>query len=146
MDWKSLLPSIVGGLIVAVGWIVSHYFNKSRDIAAEKRKLRISYLLEAYRKLEVASNSDNPHQTEAAMESAIADIQLLGTPAQVELVQKLARQFADEGVVSFDQLLQNLRQELRRELELEAVDGKLVFFRISRSHRGSRKIPSNPVT
>jgi hypothetical protein len=133
MDWKALTPAIVGALIVAVGWVVSHYLNKSRDIAAEKRKTRISFLIEAYRRLEDAGNrplrKGSKHVTD--IESALADIQLLGTPKQVDLARSCGLQFSKNGTVKFDPLLHDLRNTLRQELDLEAVDNTLTFFRIA---------------
>jgi hypothetical protein len=132
MDWKALAPATVGALIVAIGWVVSHYLNKSRDIAAEKRKTRIAFLIEAYRRLEYSGNRpllrDSRHVSD--IESALADIQLLGTPTQVDQARNIGLQFSKNGTVKFDPLLHDLRNTLRQELDLEAVDNTLAFFRI----------------
>jgi hypothetical protein len=63
------------------------------------------------------------------MESAVADIQLFGTPRQVELVQELLTTFADRGDVSMDSLLQDLRRDLRSELNLDPVPEKTLHLR-----------------
>jgi hypothetical protein len=79
MDWK-LFAQLAGTIVVAVlaGWF-GHYLSARRDVANERRKLRISYLLEAYTKLEGASNRDDLKSHWSQFESAIADIQLLGS-------------------------------------------------------------------
>lgn len=48
--------------------------------------MRIEYLLSACRRLEHASNRQMTESDEAALEEAISDIQLLGSPHQVEMV------------------------------------------------------------
>lgn len=129
----SVLPVIFGTLAVIVGWPVVHFFNLRREIAAEKRKLRVSYLLEAYRKLENSAHRPLHAGSEhtQAIESAIADIQLLGTPQQVGLAQEFALGFARDGTASLDPILQSLRGNLRRELDLEPFNPVLKFLRIS---------------
>jgi hypothetical protein len=112
MDWK-LFAQLAVTLVVAVlgGW-VGHYFSARRDVANERRKLRISYLLEAYRRLEGASNRDDPKTSWPQFESAIADIQLLGSPHQV----LLARQFAHDMVQNQNGSLYDLIFDLRQSL------------------------------
>ena len=132
-DWGSVIPVILGTIAVMAGWPIVHHFNLRREIAADKRKLRVSYLLEAYRKLENAGNRSIRTESEhaRAIESAIADIQLLGTPAQVNLAQEFAIDFANNGTASLDMILQSLRASLRAELELEEVGEILKFLRTS---------------
>lgn len=132
MDGQTALPVIVGTVAVIAGWPIVHYFNLRREIAAEKRKLRVTYLIEAYRRLEDAGNrpitkgSTHIH----GIETAIADIQLLGTPEQVSLAHAFTVEFSETGSGLFDPILHSLRKSLRNELELEPVDEKLKFLRI----------------
>ena len=63
------------------------------------------------------------------IESAIADIQLLGTKHQVELAVEFTKVFVSKKSASLDDLLQDLRNSLRVELELENVRPKLTFLR-----------------
>jgi hypothetical protein len=132
MDWKTIIPAVIGGLIVIIGWAVSHYLNKSRDIAAEKRKLRTTFLLEAYRRLERVAERKTSQKPSAIedIESAMADIQLLGTPKQVLLAHNFAMDLVNEKNASLNELLSNLRDSLRNELDLEVVDIELKFLRI----------------
>ena len=68
---------------------------------------------------------------ERKLESAVADIQLFGTPRQVDLVQRFACDFAAKGGASLDELLADLRTDLRAELNLEAVPENVVHLRIT---------------
>ena len=68
-----------------------------------------------------------------ALESAVADIQLLGSPDQVRLARQFALEFATKGKASLDPLLESLRSELRRELALTPLDEGITFLRIVRN-------------
>lgn len=57
----------------------------------------------------------------------MADIQLLGSKRQAEL----AREMAAEGRADPDPLLRLLRDDLRREMSLEALSGKPIHLRVS---------------
>lgn len=127
MDWKLFIQLIATFLIAALGWCVAHYFTTRRDLANERRKLRIAYLLEAYRKLENASNREPINWP--LFESAIADIQLLGSTHQVSLARQFAIAMGKNGTASLDELIFDLRQSLRSELELEPVSEKVVYMR-----------------
>jgi hypothetical protein len=129
MDWK-LFAQLAVTLIVAVlgGW-AGHYLSMRRDLAAERRKLRVTYLLEAYRRLEGASNRDDAKRCWPELESAIADIQLLGSPGQVALARRFAIEMASDSAASLDGLIFDLRQSLRTELELEPVKENVIYLR-----------------
>ena len=63
-------------------------------------------------------------------EAAMADIQLFGTKRQIELSQKIAREFAEKKTVLMDDLINDLREDLRELLKLEKLPPKsLVIIR-----------------
>jgi hypothetical protein len=128
MDWKLFLQLTVTLAIAVVGGWLGHHFSARRDLANERRRLRVSYLLEAYRRLEGASNR-NVSTFWPELESAIADIQLLGSPYQVSLARQFAKEIAAERNASLDELIFDLRQSLRSELELEPVVSQIVYLR-----------------
>ncbi len=83
-----LTPSLAA-LVAALGGMIAHGLNVTRDRASKRRELITAYLLEAYRRLEAAENREDKTEEQAvAFESAIADIQLLGSPAEVEAISK----------------------------------------------------------
>lgn len=131
MDWKLFAQLIATFLIAALGWWAAHALTSKRDIANERRKQRLAYLLEAYRKLESCANPHDPTTIWAAFESAMADIQLLGTARQVELAQKVAHSVANNRGkgASLDELLFEIRQSLRAELQLEHIETKPLVVR-----------------
>ena len=123
----------VPALIAVLGWFIAHQFNAYRDRVNKKRELRIQYLLEAYRRLESVIN--RPTQTEEQKlryESAMADIQLLGTPEQANLAARCMTEQAEKGTANIDDLLNLLRKDLRAEIRLAGEIGKIVMLRFDR--------------
>ena len=117
--------------VVIASWFVVHYLAGKRDQANKRRDLRVQYLIEAYRRLEFAGNRPLTEEVAPEFEKAVADIQLFGTPKQVELAQAFALGFAKNGTHPLDPLLNELRQELRKELNLEAVQPTIKYLRIT---------------
>lgn len=146
MDWK-LFTQLAVTLVIAVlgGWL-GHFLSARRDLANERRKLRVAYLLEAYRKLESASNRDDLTLYQSNFESAIADIQLLGSAYQVSLAWQFADEMARNQTASLDPLIFDLRQSLRSELELEPVSQSVIYMRFRDNHRnpGTATPPTSP--
>lgn len=129
--------AIVAGVAVAVvGWLVNEYFSRR----AARRNLRIEYLLSAFRRLEYASNRRMTLAHQAAVEEAVSDIQLLGSPDQVRQAIEFAQEFAGNQQADTEPLLLDLRASLRKELQLEAVPPKRVWLRFD----NSSEQPSGP--
>lgn len=116
---------------VLLSGYVAYITSVRRDRLSKQRDLRTQYLLEAYRRLESATNRPPGSPADfRALESAIADIQLLGSPEQVHLAKKFTLDFAGSGAASFNQLLEDLRRELRKELALPPLDESIAFLRV----------------
>lgn len=133
MKIELLFPLSVTTLVVISGWYFVHRFNIARDRSNKKRDLQIQYLLEAYRRLERASNRPKNFDNDHELESAIADIQLFGTVEQVKLAEKFSFDIAQNNHASTDELLINLRTELRKELGLEQVNPEIVYLRLDKN-------------
>ena len=114
-----------------IGWIVVYIFAIRQNTQIKKKEVTIEYLIQAWGKLEKASNrKDNRYNTE--IETAIADIQLFGTNRQIELAQQFAEEIARNKESSALDLLVLLREDLRKELKLERVPKKFKFVRFSK--------------
>lgn len=129
LDWRLFAQLLVTVVVALAGGWLGHRLAARRDMLNERRKLRVTYLLEAYRKLEDAGNRNDPDRTWPLFESAIADIQLLGSPTQVELARRFALDMAQRHTALLDPLVNDLRQSLREELELPAVYETVVYLR-----------------
>jgi hypothetical protein len=125
------LKYLVPALVAVVGWLVAHRFSAYRDRQNKRRDLRVEFLIEAYRRLESVTNRPKKTEEQAlAFESAIADIQLLGTPDQVNALLKYIQEFTagSGGGGDITEVLKLLRADLRNELSLRgAVQDALVF-------------------
>ena len=131
-NWSLLVPMLITTCVAIIGWWVVHRFSAVRDRANKRRDLRVQYLIDAYRKLENASNRTESIVNYAKeFESAIADIQLFGSPEQVLLARTFALDFASNGTAPLDPLLDSLRKDLRRELKLPAVENRITYLRIT---------------
>ena len=130
MKTELLVPLLITTFVAISGWYIVHWLNMARDRANKKRDLQIQYLIEAYRRLERASNRAKNFENNTELESAIADIQLFGTVDQVNLAQKLSFDIAHNSHASTDDLLKDLRAELRKELRLQEVSPEIVYLRL----------------
>lgn len=134
MNLSFFLPLAVTVALAIMGWWAVHRLSLNRDQENKRRDLRTQYLLEAYRKLERSANrGDLVREYAEELESALGDIQLLGTENQVYL----AREFSVSKDLTM--LLADIRSELRRELKLEPLTGPPVAYRFPKD---SGKRPS----
>jgi hypothetical protein len=110
----AILALISTILIAVAGWIFSH--DQARRAA--KRNMRISYLLDAYPRLDAAAGRPLTTEPARGLEAALSDIWLLGSPSQVKLTEQLIKTWTVEGSFDSTPLLLDLRISLRRELLL----------------------------
>jgi len=128
INWQLLIPLLVTTLVAVAGWIVGHRLNAERDLQNKRVELRIRYLLEAYRNLEASIETEVSRKNLDVLEAAISDIQLLGSPEQVDKVLAWSSQFAKTGTqkdVNLQDLLEDLRTSLRQDLGLRPIDRKI---------------------
>jgi hypothetical protein len=136
MDQTIIISNIITALTAGfISAIIVHRLTIYRDLKNKRDELRIKYLIDAYRKLESVSNRDQPSSKEFQstvheFETAIADIQLFGTERQIKLCQSIASEFAEKRSVLLDDLLEDLRIDLRELLKLERLSSsKLIHLR-----------------
>lgn len=131
--WAPLLGPMFAVVIAVLGWYVAHRLNISRDRTIKRNDMIIQYLLEAYRRLELAANRKNKtEEINTAFESAVADIQLLGSPDQISEITNFIYAQAESEGASIDNVLSLLRNDLRKELKLPTVEGPPKIFRFIR--------------
>ena len=138
MDWKFFAQLAATGVVTVLGWWVVNFYSKRRDIENDRRKLRTEYLVEAYRRLESAAHREGRQKEfEDRLESAVADIRLLGTAKQADLASRFATDMAEKGIAYTDDLLRDLRGSLRSELKLEPLTKSNRVFRFYDKERVS---------
>ncbi len=132
-----LLGPLIAASVAVIGWYMAHRFNTARDRTNKRNDMITQYLLEAYRRLEMAANREDKTEEQAiAFESAIADIQLLGSHAQISKTIQYLHAHASSKGGTIDQVLCLLRNDLRKELGLSPVEEPPIIFRFVRDWGG----------
>lgn len=121
--WEPLIPlasAIVGALI---GGVIVHKLTLRREALSARRDQRVSFLLDAYRKLIDASEREvlGPRRRDN-LESALADIMLLGGAREIEATERFQLDFVEGRGSSLTPVIEALRNSLRMELGLPEVE------------------------
>lgn len=114
-----LLSAVLGAV---VGGFVVHRLTLRREVLGAQRTQRVAFLLDAYRKLLDAS--ERPRITPERrdnLESAFADIMLLGGPDEIAAAHRFEVEFVQNRAGSLDPVITALRDNLRRELGIVPV-------------------------
>ncbi len=120
--------SIIGILIIVVGWFVGYFLSKRQDVINKRKEIRINYLINAWKLIEESANRKDGKMNKN-LEVAVADIQLFGSKKQIELMQKFVDEFTKNKSADTLELLIDLRKDLREELNLEKVPNIFKFLR-----------------
>ncbi|SOD18918.1 hypothetical protein SAMN06297164_1915 [Nitrosomonas ureae] len=126
-----LLPLFVTTLVAIAGWYIVHRMASNRDRINKKRDLRVKYLIEAYQAIESACSRGENAPYRERLERAVGDVQLFGNSEQVQLAKKFSTDMESTTFGDPRSLLVALRDDLRRELNLEPVKGEIWHFRIT---------------
>ena len=144
LTMELVLTSLATTIIIVMGWYVAHRLSSTRDLANKRREPQVNYLIEAYRRLESASNrGPSTNESFIEVEKAMADIQLFGTATQVKLVHDFCSEFVEKRTGLLDPLLNDLRKSLRKELNLESVPLNTVFLRYDQNSNQVTDVPQN---
>ena len=122
---------LVAVIVAIAGWFVGSWLNAARDRANKQREIRLGYQIETYRRLALAAQRKPEPGSKyfRDMEAAVADIQLFGTESQIRAVNAFLQEWKANNKGSFNDLLRDLRNDLRKELELSPVPGDVQWFR-----------------
>ena len=139
IDWRLALTIGIPGILVVAGWFFVHGLNARRDLVQRRREARIRALETAYIRLAKASNRPLTNELLDDLELFVSEIQLYGTPAQVEMMGRLVEAFKiPNNRVDFDPLLKDLRDGIREELALERLRGPVWWLRLGRKEKTER--------
>lgn len=132
MNFSLLIPLLVTAAVAVIGWFVGHHFSSKRDRENKQRDIRISYLIQAYRDLDMAASRPSNSEQFKKLEAAFHDIQLFGTDSQLSELHAATERWKSAGGTDLNRLLCDLRDDLRKELNLEKTNAPLVFFRAAK--------------
>lgn len=106
------------------GWIVSHLLSNRREILQKRREIRIKYLREAYLKLaDCADNGKSFRENIMQIQQSFNDIQLFGNENMDNLITESINNLNTQGTLPLDDILRDLRNEIREHLKLNKIDG-----------------------
>lgn len=129
------LTYITTALGIIIPSIAASYFTYLRvnknNLKQEKQKLILNYLTESFRKLALAvqrpPKDGSPYFRD--LESVVADIQLFGTKSQVDTILEFLDEWKKHNQGNLNNMLDKLRNELRKELGLTAIEAGIRWFR-----------------
>jgi hypothetical protein len=122
---------VIGSLIVVIGWFSSHHFSLKRDAKNKRKDLVLNFLINSYRTLtnDISDRDLNHYERQYKFESLISDLQLFGSKKQVELARTIAVEKRTQSNSNLDLLINDLKDSLRKELNLENTDGNVENIR-----------------
>ena len=125
-DWTISFGNLLSALLIAIGWIVANRLSSQRDFKNKKREIRTQYLMNAYKIIASSANRENKENENKEFEIAIEQVQFLGTEQQVLLLETAIKSR------NFTPLLEDLRKDIRIELELETIPEGIKHFRFDK--------------
>ncbi len=130
IEWRIVISVGIPAVIAILGWFLGHWLNSRRELSNKRREIRLAGLETAYKRISHASLRDLTPEDETELERFVSEIQMYGTPHQIDLMTDMVKAFNDKKPeVSFDALLVDLRDTLRKELKLEPVSGPVWWLR-----------------
>lgn len=131
-DLIDIIKFLTTALIVVLGWLAGHFFTSKRDKSNKKRELTIQHLINAYSVLtNEVSHREQTTERQEKLERIITEIQLFGSTEQASLAKQLANDVAAGLEFELDPLINSLRTDLRKQLELEAINGNVTWLRFN---------------
>lgn len=141
IDGKLLATLLVTSAVTIIGWFAAHELATWRDRINKQREHRIEYLVEAFRRLAKAMHHPRLYEVAEEVQSAVADIQLFGSKDQIVRVESFVKELSANQEASLDELLTELRNDLREELRLPRVGGLIWWLRIERKSHNTDHLP-----
>ena len=142
MNLQLTVPLLVTTLVAIAGWLAGHHFSALRDRRNRLLDLKTEFLLSVHRRLERSVGKVVTRASADDIESAIADLQLMGSPDQARMAREYVKAWGgrDLGGISVGPLLEELRNSLRRDFDLDLIADPIEHFRLH-VHEGESGTP-----
>lgn len=138
------LDIFISSLVIVIGLFIGNQLQTNRDLANARRERITEMRVKAFQGLTKAYNH-SPLEVKEYIQSALIDIQLLGTPDQARKVELFVKKTMERKTIdwdAFDILVEDLRKDLRKELELPGIEGKVWWIRILENQEAANKANS----
>jgi hypothetical protein len=136
MDFlEHILIALITVSAAIYGWFKVHRLNSERDRELKRREIITKHLIDAYRLLanDIVHRDPSP-ETDLKLEMFITDLQLFGSDYQIKLTKKLTDDVVKGGYFSVNELLVDLRNSLREELNLSPIEGRVTWLRYDKKN------------
>ncbi|PCJ24810.1 MAG: hypothetical protein COA97_09130 [Flavobacteriales bacterium] len=127
LDYLKIFTAIV---LAVLGWLAGHYLTSQRDKKNKSREISVKHLIDAYLILttEIVQRPDSESKNRK-IENVISEIQLFGSKKQVELAKILADEVSEGKNFQLDFLINSLRDDLRKQINLKSIEGNVRWLR-----------------
>lgn len=137
---------MVTAILVVTGWAVSHRSALRQNIAEKRRETRVTHLRTAYLTLCEAADHGLSNENEARFQRALNDIQLVADAGHYHLLDRFVEELEARQGADIDELLAQLRDGIRRELDLPPMPGPRLWVRLKPRATDSSPEPSSGST
>jgi len=127
IDYIKIITTII---LAVIGWIIGHLLTNRINQKQKRRELSTEHLVNAYRILtnEISHRVETKERS-LKLENILSDIQLFGSSIQVEMARELANEVAQGDSFELDLLINSLRDDLRKQLGLDKINGNVTWLR-----------------
>lgn len=94
--------------------------------STELLRLRVDYMFSALKKLSLIDTSNHGSDARQTLSEALIEIQLIGTDRQIKMVHSVINRVSESGMLSYGELLADVRNEIRILLGLSASDTEVI--------------------
>jgi len=130
-SWANAVPVLVAGVLTIFGWWAVNWFGEKRDRKNKIRELRMQYLTNACRVISQVGRQHDVLPLARKLEEAVSDVYLFGTPRQIELMRKFVVEFSTKQSANMDELINTLRNDLRKDLLLPPLKGNAALLKVT---------------
>jgi hypothetical protein len=133
-NWVTIVSTIFGAILVVVGWFLGNYLTNEQALRNRQAELRTAYMIDAYEKFATAANREMTPEYAAMIETAVAKVQLFGTPAEIGAVNHFLDTWNQPQADriprgDLNPILFALRDSLRQEIALPRIEGPVRWIR-----------------
>jgi hypothetical protein len=127
-----IFPLLVTTWIAIAGWLAVDYLNSARDRSNKLVELRMEYIMSIYRRIERSVGKEVTREIADDIETALADLQLLGDEEQVVMAQNYVAQWGNRKLdgISVNVILEGVRNSIRTDLGLEPITVPIEHLRL----------------
>ncbi len=134
MEFKDILPLAITVFVAVAGWLAAHWLTSRRAIEQKKRELRVRHLRRAYLKLANVADRGSLQGNIFDIQDSFNDIQLFGQETQIALIGRFVEEAGRGESPRLDELLKELRNELRGHIGLAPIEGYRWFLRLRKTN------------